>query len=208
MGAPQTTERILVPLHIAMRRVVYRVHRIAIERRRERVFQPVAGTRPVEDLPAGRVNSSSRISQARTCTPRSSTGPHISLEACNCPHTAGRSGCPKILQRSWTSSCTQGTPAGLPCGMPGMGEEMEGAVQQAAQPGRQVKVIRFWASGSAWPQGPHLQGLLQAARQLARSRAGACVIVGPHGTHEAAPVSWASTKRSKGESIDTSTIGT
>jgi hypothetical protein len=26
--------------------------------------------------------------------------------------------------------------------MPGMGEEMDGAVQQAAQPGRQVKVIR------------------------------------------------------------------
>lgn len=28
-------------------------------------------------------------------------------------------------------------PAGLPCGKPGMGEEMEGAVQQAAQPGLQ-----------------------------------------------------------------------
>jgi len=29
------------------------------------------------------------------------------------------------------------TPAGLPSGMPGMGELMEGAVQQAPQPGRQ-----------------------------------------------------------------------
>jgi hypothetical protein len=48
-----------------------------------------------------------------------------------------------------------------------MGEEMEGAVQQAAQPGRQVKVISFWASGSAWPQGPQLQGLLEAPGQFA-----------------------------------------
>jgi hypothetical protein len=31
----------------------------------------------------------------------------------------------------------QRTPAGLPWGMPGMGELMEGAVQQAPQPGRQ-----------------------------------------------------------------------
>jgi hypothetical protein len=114
-----------VPEHHGQQfRIVHRVDRIAIERRRERVFQPVAGARPFEDLPVGRVNSSSRISQARACTPLSSTGPHISLEACSCPHTAGRSGCPKIVQRSWTSSCTQGTPAGLPWGMPGMGEEM------------------------------------------------------------------------------------
>lgn len=28
-------------------------------------------------------------------------------------------------------------PVGLPCGKPGMGEVMDGAVQQAAQPGRQ-----------------------------------------------------------------------
>ena len=51
--------------------------------------------------------------------------------------TAGRSGRPKIRQRPVASSCTQGTPAGLPRGMPGMGLEMEGAMQQAAQPGRQ-----------------------------------------------------------------------
>ena len=61
----------------------------------------------------------------------------------------------------------QGTPAGFPLGMPGMGEEMEGAVQQAAQPGRQIKVIRLMASGSAWPQGPHLQGLLEPPCQFA-----------------------------------------
>jgi hypothetical protein len=52
----------------------------------------VAGARPTEDLPAGRVNSSNRISQARAFTPLSSTGPHILLKACSCPHTAGRSG--------------------------------------------------------------------------------------------------------------------
>ena len=38
-------------------------------------------------------------------------------------------------------SCTQRTPAGLlmplMSGMPGIGEEMEGAMQQAPQPGRQ-----------------------------------------------------------------------
>ncbi len=55
----------------------------------------------------------------------------------------------------------QGTPAGFPWGMPGMGEEMEGAVQQAAQPGRQVKCM-----GSAWPQSPQLQGLLHASGQF------------------------------------------
>ncbi len=31
-------------------------------------------------------------------------------------------------------------PAGLPCGRPGMGLLIEGAVQQAAQPGRQARV--------------------------------------------------------------------
>jgi hypothetical protein len=31
----------------------------------------------------------------------------------------------------------QRTPAGLPCGMPGIGDEIEGAMQQAPQPGRQ-----------------------------------------------------------------------
>ena len=35
----------------------------------------------------------------------------------------------------------QGIPAALPFGMPGMGEEMEGAMQQAAQPGRHSKVV-------------------------------------------------------------------
>ncbi len=35
-----------------------------------------------------------------------------------------------------SSSWTQGTPAGLPSGMPGRGDVIEGAMQQAAHPGR------------------------------------------------------------------------
>jgi hypothetical protein len=64
--------------------------------------------------------------------------PHISALGRSPAHTAGRSGCPKILQRRSPSNCTQGTPAGLPAGMPGMGLVMDGAMQQAAQPSRQV----------------------------------------------------------------------
>jgi len=60
---------------------------------------------------------------------------HISAEGCRPLHTAGRSGCPKIRQRASSASWMQRMPAGLPCGMPGMGELMEGAVQQAPQPG-------------------------------------------------------------------------
>ena len=63
--------------------------------------------------------------------------PHMSAEGMSCPHTAGLPGWPNIWQRCWSSSCTQRTPAGLPWGMPGMAELMEGAVQQAPQPGRQ-----------------------------------------------------------------------
>jgi hypothetical protein len=63
--------------------------------------------------------------------------PHISAEGCSPPQKAGRCGWPNTLQRNSSSSCTHGTPAGLPFGMPGKGEVMEGAMQQAAQWGRQ-----------------------------------------------------------------------
>ncbi|PPE68805.1 hypothetical protein C1702_15110 [Caldimonas thermodepolymerans] len=63
--------------------------------------------------------------------------PHICGSGCSEAHTAGRSGRPNSRHLSRSSSCTQGTPAGLPSGMPGIGLEMEGAIQQAAQPGRQ-----------------------------------------------------------------------
>jgi len=51
-------------------------------------------------------------------------------------HTPGRSGLPKIAQALSAVSCTHLTPAGLPLGMPGIGEEIDGAMQQAPQPGR------------------------------------------------------------------------
>jgi hypothetical protein len=41
-----------------------------------------------------------------------------------------------MLHRFSTESCTQRSPAGLPSGMPGIGELMEGAMQQAPQPSR------------------------------------------------------------------------
>jgi hypothetical protein len=135
----------------------------------------------------GRVKSSSCISQARAWTPLSSTAPHISTDACSCPHTAGRSGRPKILQRSCSSSCTQGTPAGLPWGMPGMGEEMDGAVQQAAQPGRQVKGIRFSvatvpkvaAAASRARPAPRLLGLTLRSSRPAPRPQWRCQCLGP-----------------------------
>jgi hypothetical protein len=63
--------------------------------------------------------------------------PHISVEGFNPAQKAGRSSLPNTLQRNSSSSCTHGTPAGLPFGMPGRGEVMDGAMQQAAQWGRQ-----------------------------------------------------------------------
>lgn len=64
--------------------------------------------------------------------------PHMSRAGCSWPHTAGRSGWPKMRHRLAASSCTQRTPAGLlmpsTTGMPGMGELMLGAMQQAPQP--------------------------------------------------------------------------
>ena len=63
--------------------------------------------------------------------------PHIVVLGCSDAHTAGRSGRPKIWQRPCPSSWMQGTPAGLPWGMPGIAELIEGAMQQAAQCGRQ-----------------------------------------------------------------------
>lgn len=67
----------------------------------------------------------------------SRVAPHISTLARRLAHTAGRRGSPNSLQRSLLSSCTQRMPAGLPEGMPGIGEEIDGAMQQAPQPLRQ-----------------------------------------------------------------------
>ena len=75
------------------------------------------------------------------CNACSRVSPHISAAGFSEAHTAGRSGWPKMAQASSAVSCTQRTPAGLlmplTSGMPGIGVEMEGAMQQAPQPGRQ-----------------------------------------------------------------------
>lgn len=87
---------------------------------------------------AGAVSASSRVSQAMACA-RSS--PHISAEGCSPPQKAGRSGRPNILQRMSGPSCTHGTLAGLPAGMPGIGLVMDGAMQQAPQASRHFMVF-------------------------------------------------------------------
>ena len=59
--------------------------------------------------------------------------PHMSIDGRSDTQNAGRSGRPNNLQRHCSSNCTHATPAGLPCGMPGIGEVMEGATQHAPQ---------------------------------------------------------------------------
>ena len=56
--------------------------------------------------------------------------PHISGEGCRPAQQSGRSGRPKIRQRNWSSRWRHGSPAGL------CSEEIDGAMQQAPQPGR------------------------------------------------------------------------
>jgi hypothetical protein len=82
---------------------------------------------------SGRVCCSSCVNQIKAWTLES---PHMTADGLRRVHTAGRCGWPKIRQRLAVSSCAQRIPAGLPCGMPGMGLEMEGAMQQAPQPDR------------------------------------------------------------------------
>ena len=84
-------------------------------------------------LQAGAVRVSSRCRYAMACA---RSLPHMAAPGCRLAQTAGRPGWPKTRQRWSGPSCTQGTPAGLPCGIPGMALEMDGAVQQAPQPGR------------------------------------------------------------------------
>ena len=60
------------------------------------------------------------------------------MEGWSPTQTAGLSERPKSRQRLSAASWTQRTPAGLPWGMPGIAEEMDRAMQQAPQPGRQA----------------------------------------------------------------------
>ena len=92
----------------------------------------------------GWVCASNCVSQ---CIAWTRSGPHIAVDGCNDPHTAGRRGSPNKRQRKSSSNCTQGTPAGLPSGMPGIGLEIDGAMQQAPQPGRQARGAAVVISG-------------------------------------------------------------
>ena len=70
-------------------------------------------------------------SAARYCIASSRQAPHISGEGCSEAQTAGRSGESNIRQRISLSRFTQGVPAGLPSGIPGIAEDIDGAMQQA-----------------------------------------------------------------------------
>jgi hypothetical protein len=67
-----------------------------------------------------------------------SSAPHISTLARKLTQTNGRRASPKIAQRLSSVNCAQRTPAGLPFGIPGIAEEIEGAMQHAPQPLRQI----------------------------------------------------------------------
>ena len=95
-----------------------------------------------------------RVAHSRACKKPSASSrlaPHIVADGRKLTHTAGLSGFPKRAQRRSGSSCTQGRPAGLPCGMPGIGEEIEGAMQQAPQWERQSMVILVQPPTSGLP---------------------------------------------------------
>jgi hypothetical protein len=77
-----------------------------------------------------------RSSRARVVYASRGDAPHMSGNALRLPHTAGRSGERKIAQRESMVRWMQRTPAGFPSGMPGMGDEIEGAIQHAPQPER------------------------------------------------------------------------
>jgi hypothetical protein len=77
------------------------------------------------------VRSSSQVSQFNASCADS---PHISCVGRKETQTAGRSGRPKSLHRPTSSNWRHRTPAGFPSGMPGIGEEIDSAMQHAAHP--------------------------------------------------------------------------
>lgn len=74
--------------------------------------------------------------------------PHISGAGRSPVHTAGRSGEPNSAQRMSSVRCGQRVPAGLPSGSAGSTGEIDGAMQQAPQAGRQF--IRDRDTIAAW----------------------------------------------------------
>jgi len=88
----------------------------------------------------GRVANSIAVNSAKA-SPREP--PHMSAAGRRLAQKPGRSARPNTRQRMFSSSCTHATPAGLPCGMPGNGEVIDGATQQAPQPSRQSRQSRM-----------------------------------------------------------------
>lgn len=86
----------------------------------------------------GAVARSSSSSHRIAC---SRDGPHISADGCRPAQNAGRSGWPKMAQPLASVSWMQRTPAGLPLGIPGIGDVIEGAVQHAPHPARQLTLF-------------------------------------------------------------------
>jgi hypothetical protein len=77
------------------------------------------------------VSLSSRFRYARASSVEL---PHISRDGEKLTQTAGLSFFPNSLHRLSSVSCMQRTPAGLPPGIPGISEDMEGAMQHAPHP--------------------------------------------------------------------------
>jgi len=105
----------------------------------------------------GSVSGANTPNHRKAC---SRLSPHMSGAGFNDEHTSGRSGCPKIKLRSSTDNCTHRTAAVLLVpfiiGMPGIGDDIDGAMQHAPQPGREfirgplsVATLQ-WSTG--WPR--------------------------------------------------------
>ncbi|TDK30665.1 hypothetical protein E2F49_09910 [Luteimonas terrae] len=108
--------------------------------------------------------------------------PHMSGAGRSEPQKAGRSGRPNRRQRSRSSSCTQATPAGLPSGMPGIGDVIEGAMQQAAQPSRQSTRVSPRGARSPVPATPgRRHRAVPAAPTAARMPSTSAMPASPHG---------------------------
>jgi hypothetical protein len=71
-----------------------------------------------------------------------------------------------MRQRMSASSWTQGTPAGLPLGMPGIGLVIDGAMQQAPQSGRHAASVLPEPFGRVVGVG----GIVRLSSPVARSR--------------------------------------
>lgn len=75
---------------------------------------------------------------AKICNASWREFPQISGSALKLPHILGRIGELKIVQEKSGARFTHGTPAGLPCSIPGIADDIEGIIQHAPQPGRQL----------------------------------------------------------------------